>query len=47
MTALAIITALSLLAGLAGVVIAFFWVQDDPLSHDEPPTVDRGWRAFS
>lgn len=47
MTALAIITAISLVAAVLGVAIALFWADEDPSSHREPPTVDGGWRAFS
>jgi nitrogen fixation-related uncharacterized protein len=46
MTGLAIITAVSLLAGVLGVAIAFFWANEDQSQHRDPPTVDGGWRAF-
>jgi nitrogen fixation-related uncharacterized protein len=46
MTALAIIIAVSLVAAVLGVAIAFFWADEDQSQHREPPTVDGGWRAF-
>jgi hypothetical protein len=47
MTALAIIVGISLVAGVLGVVLALLWIGEEPAPHAAPPTVDRGWRAFS